>query len=174
MNENLILRTVVQRVSFAEVTINNISCGTLANGLVLLFGVGVPSADMLSVFNSPVETAFAKIRPVLERLSEKILALRIFSDNAQKMNLSVVDICGGIYVVSQFTIFADCKNGNRPSFVLAAKPTWAQPIYEEFLTILKNKAPQLPVLSGQFGANMQVKLCNDGPVTLNIELPVFF
>lgn len=169
---HIILRSVVQRVSSAEVTIGGQSCGTLAQGLVLLFGVGVAEASLLDIFNAPIETAFAHIRPVLERLVEKTLALRIFSDSEGKMNLSVVDIQGGIYVVSQFTLFADCKKGNRPSFILAAKPAWAQPIYEEFLALFKKKAPNLRICNGQFGADMKVSLCNDGPVTLTLEMPV--
>ena len=101
--------------------------------------------------------------------AEKIAGLRIFRDVEEKMNLSVQDVGGAVLVVSQFTLYGDCSKGKRPSFIDAAKPEIAIPLYEAFLDALR--APGIPVAAGQFGADMAVELVNDGPVTLILDRP---
>jgi D-tyrosyl-tRNA(Tyr) deacylase len=101
-------------------------------------------------------------------MAEKILDLRVFSDDAGKMNLSLHDVRGDVMVVSQFTLYGDTRKGRRPSFVHAAPPDLAIPLYERFLELLGERAPAL-VESGEFGALMDVELVNDGPVTLVLE-----
>ena len=103
-------------------------------------------------------------------LSDKVLQMRIFEDSAGKMNLSVQDICGGVLAVSNFTLYADCQKGRRPSFIKAAQPEMAEPLYEQFLNALR--ALGVPVAAGRFGADMQIELVNDGPVTLILESTV--
>ena len=102
-------------------------------------------------------------------LADKVAGLRIFADEAGKMNLDVAEAGGGVLVVSQFTLYGDCRKGRRPSFVGAAGPDVAVPLYEEFLTAVR--AHGLPTAAGRFGAMMQVELVNDGPVTLIVETP---
>jgi D-tyrosyl-tRNA(Tyr) deacylase len=105
----------------------------------------------------------------VEWMAEKLLGLRIFPDAEDKMNLAVGDVAGGILVVSQFTLYGDASKGRRPSFVAAARPETAEPLYEAFLARLVELAPNVPIASGEFGANMAVELVNDGPVTLSLE-----
>jgi D-tyrosyl-tRNA(Tyr) deacylase len=100
-------------------------------------------------------------------LADKIVGLRIFNDAGGKMNLSVVDVEGGVLVVSQFTLHGDCRKGRRPSFIEAAPPEVAIPLYEEFINAVK--ALGVPTATGRFGAMMQVELVNDGPVTLIVD-----
>lgn len=159
--ENTVFRTVIQRVSSAELCIDGQSMGKICKGLVVLFAVG--QRALLA------EDQKKDLKPVLEKLADKILNLRVFSDESGKMNLSVKDIFGGVYVVSQFTLFADLKKGNRPSFVQSAPPSVAQPLYDLFLNIVKERAENLICCHGVFGAEMQVTLCNDGPVTLILD-----
>jgi D-tyrosyl-tRNA(Tyr) deacylase len=104
----------------------------------------------------------------LEWMSDKIIGLRLFSDAEDKMNLALEDVHGGILVVSQFTLYGDTRKGRRPSFIDAAPPEIAIPLYEKFVALLKQKAPG-PVETGEFGAMMDVELLNDGPVTLILE-----
>jgi len=145
------MRAVVQRVSHAQVSINDqIHCKIKAGVLILL---GIEEGDN---FND------------IEWLTSKISQLRIFSDQNGQMNHSIIDRDGEILVVSQFTLFAKTKKGNRPSFTQAARPQIAIPIYNDFINQLSIKSNRR-VYSGVFGADMQVQLTNDGPVTILID-----
>ena len=146
------VRVVVQRVTSASVTIAGEVVGSIEQGLVVLLGVK-PGDD---------ERAF-------DYLAEKIANLRIFADDDGKMNRSVLDVKGAALVVSQFTLYGDCRKGRRPSFIDAAPPEIAEPLYERFVSRLKGCG--VPVQSGRFAADMKVSLVNDGPVTLIINSP---
>lgn len=145
------MRAVLQRVSFGKVTVDSQVVASIGKGLVILLGVGP-------------EDTIAKT----EELAEKCAQLRIFEDDAGKMNLSVLDVGGEAIVVSQFTLYADTSRGRRPSFVYAAKPEIAEPLVDVFA----HKLRQLGVKTGQgvFGAHMMIDLCNDGPVTILLEV----
>jgi len=145
------MRVVLQRVSRASVTVAGEVVGEIESGLVLLVG-----------FTEDDEEAR------LRWMAEKILGLRIFSDDEGKMNLSVLETGGDLLVVSQFTLYGDTRKGRRPSFVHAAHPDVAIPLYERFLQLLREGAPGR-VESGEFGAMMDVALINAGPVTLVLE-----
>ena len=145
------MRAILQRVSSASVTIAHERVGAINQGLLILLGI------------APTDTE-ADAR----WLAEKIVALRIFADPADKMNLSVRDISGEILVVSQFTLFASTRKGTRPSFNDAAKPDLAIPLYESFCRLTATALGR-PVATGRFGAEMSVSLVNDGPVTLIID-----
>jgi D-tyrosyl-tRNA(Tyr) deacylase len=145
------MRVVLQRASEASVTIAGRVAGEIGAGLVLL--VGFTESDTASE---------------LQWLAEKILGLRIFSDDQGKMNLSVRDVGGDLLVISQFTLYGDTRKGRRPSFVHAAPPEIAIPLYDRFLEILRESSPG-KVESGEFGAMMDVALVNAGPVTLVLE-----
>jgi D-tyrosyl-tRNA(Tyr) deacylase len=142
---------VIQRVRQASVNISEKTTASIERGLLLL--VGIENGD------GPED---------IEWLSSKIVNLRIFDDSEGVMNLSVKDVAGEILVVSQFTLHASTKKGNRPSYILAARPEVAIPIYERFVKALE-EALGKPVQTGVFGANMQVGLINDGPVTILIN-----
>lgn len=150
IEKRLVLRIVIQRSKKAEVKIGNDSVGSIEQGLVLL--VGIESADT---------------QEDVDYLVRKIVTMRIFSDESDKMNLSVQDVKGDILSVSQFTLHAETKKGNRPSFIQAAKPEVAIPLYESFNEGLRKN--DLHVVNGVFGADMQVSLINDGPVTIIID-----
>lgn len=143
------MRAVIQRVNTASVSINQQIKASINKGLVLL--VAFEAEDQ---------------NEDLEWLAQKIINLRIFADKAGKMNLSVQDIAGELLVVSQFTLFASTKKGNRPSFLRSAKPAIAIPLYEKFVALLSTK---ISTQTGTFGADMQINLCNDGPVTIIID-----
>ncbi len=145
------MKVVVQRVSRAKVTVDREVTGSIGNGLLLL--VGIHENDDKSI---------------MRWVSDKILKLRIFQDEAGKMNRSVSDIGGSLLVVSQFTIYGSVKKGTRPSFIEAAKPDVAEPLYDEMIQYLKKRSG-LQVESGSFGAMMDVELVNDGPVTIIVE-----
>jgi len=144
------MKIVVQRVSQASVKVSGEIVGEISQGLLLLVGIEE---------NDEKEDA--------EWLSKKILDLRIFSDEEGKMNCSVKDINGEILCVSQFTLIADYKKGNRPSFIKAAKPEKAVPLFEYFKGLIKSSG--LKTESGIFGADMKVCLLNDGPVTIVMD-----
>ena len=146
----LVVRIVIQRSKRAEVKIENEVVGNIQHGLVLL--VGIESADT---------------QEDVDYLVRKVVAMRIFSDELDKMNLSVQDVKGEILSISQFTLHADTKKGNRPSFIQAAKPEAAMTLYESFNEGLRKN--NLHVINGVFGADMQVSLINDGPVTIIID-----
>ena len=145
------MRALIQRVSSASVQIDNKVFSKIGNGLLVLLGVEDEDSDS-----------------DIEWLSSKISQMRIFDDKNDHMNLSVNDINGEVLVVSQFTLHASTKKGNRPSYIRASKPEHAVPMYEAFIMQMKDKI-QNGVLSGQFGACMQVDLINDGPVTIWID-----
>ncbi|MGT2803195.1 D-tyrosyl-tRNA(Tyr) deacylase [Streptococcus henryi] len=143
------MKIVIQRVSQASVSIDGEIAGAIKQGLLLLVGVG------------PDDRAEDRAYAV-----RKIANMRIFSDEAGKMNLSVQDIKGSILSISQFTLFADTKKGNRPAFTGAAQPDMASQFYDDFNQEL---AQYVPVEKGVFGADMQVQLINDGPVTIILD-----
>jgi D-aminoacyl-tRNA deacylase len=145
------VRLVVQRVSEAKVVVEGKTVGSIERGLLVLFGVR--KGDALEG---------------VRYLAQKLVHLRCFTDSQDKMNLSVLDIKGGILIVSQFTLYADCSHGRRPDFFEAEGAQRAQSIYESFVQEVKTLAPA--VETGIFGAAMQVHLINDGPVTFLIDL----
>ena len=149
------MRSVLQRVKSASVTIGGEVVGKIGTGLLVLLGVCDDDTDKDLVY-----------------LADKITGLRIFEDEDEKMNLSLEDIGGEILIVSQFTLFGDCRKGKRPSFTAAGKPDYANEMYEKFLKYLKDK--NFPVECGRFGADMQVELVNDGPVTMLLDSKKLF
>ena len=145
------MRVVIQRVSKASVTINENVKSEIKNGLLIL--LGIEEADS---------------QEDIEWLSGKISRLRIFGDENGEMNLSIKDVDGDIIVVSQFTLHANTKKGNRPSFIKAAKPETAVPLYDQFVDQLEIDLDK-KIQTGEFGEMMQVELINDGPVTIIID-----
>jgi D-tyrosyl-tRNA(Tyr) deacylase len=145
------MRAVIQRVTQAAVTVNGEITGQVGPGLLVL--VGIEDADT---------------QEDITWLSNKIVNLRIFGDDAGVMNLSVKDTGGGILLVSQFTLHASTKKGNRPSYIRASKPGIAIPMYEKMIAQLGNDLGK-PIQTGIFGADMKVSLLNDGPVTIIID-----
>lgn len=144
------MKVVIQRVKNAEVKVDENIIGKIEQGFLILLGVA-PQDD----------------EKIVESLVEKICNLRIFSDENGKMNLSIKDINGEMLVVSQFTLYADCQKGNRPSFTGVALPEKANTLYEYFIKKCKEKVKK--VETGEFGADMKVSLLNDGPVTIILE-----
>ena len=144
------MRAVVTRVRDASVTIGGTVQGAIDHGLLVLLGI------------APDDTSAQA-----KKLADKICAMRIFQDEAGKMNLDLKAAGGALLVVSQFTLFADCRRGNRPGFTGAARPETAVPLYEEFLQLCRGKG--FRVQHGQFGADMQVTSTNDGPVTILLD-----
>lgn len=145
------MRAVIQRVNYGQVSVAEQVVAKIGKGLVILLGIG-PEDDA-------AKTAI---------LAKKIAQLRIFEDEQEKMNLSLLDIKGEAIVVSQFTLYADTRRGNRPSFTDAAKPDLASPLVDQFIEEMKKLG--IPTQSGVFAAYMKVALENDGPVTICIEL----
>ncbi|MHC4873374.1 MAG: D-aminoacyl-tRNA deacylase [Planctomycetota bacterium] len=145
------MKVVVQRVSEAEVKVDSKTVGKIGSGLLLLLGISKNDTEQ-----------------IVEKAAQKISKQRIFQDNEGKMNLSVADIGGSILAVSQFTLLADTKKGNRPSFIDAAGPELAEPLYEKFCSHTESLGIQ--VEKGIFGADMKVSLINDGPVTIVIDI----
>ncbi|WHY90641.1 D-aminoacyl-tRNA deacylase [Neobacillus cucumis] len=144
------MRVVVQRSKKAKVTVNGEITGQINSGLVLLVGVTHDDTEEDAVY-----------------LADKVANLRIFEDAAEKMNLSLLEVGGEILSVSQFTLYGDCRNGRRPSFINAARPDQAVGLYETFNRLLRDKG--IHVETGRFGAMMEVELTNDGPVTLIVD-----
>lgn len=145
------MRIVIQRVSEARVDIEDRTSGKIGHGLLVLLGITHDDTD-----------------EDIEWVVKKMVNLRIFSDAEGKMNHSVVDVGGGILVVSQFTLYADAKKGNRPSYIRSAPPETAIPIYKRFLDILRVRFSG-KIETGEFGAMMDVHLVNDGPVTIVLD-----
>ncbi|HCS20397.1 MAG TPA: D-tyrosyl-tRNA(Tyr) deacylase [Bacteroidetes bacterium] len=156
------MRLVIQRVSEASLTVDGQSAGNMKAGLVVLIGIEEADTEEDATW-----------------LAGKVSAMRIFGDNDGKMNLSLTDIAGSLMVVSQFTLHASTKKGNRPSFIKAARPEKAIPLYDSFIARIRNLLPlpavapakegKTPIITGTFGADMQVQLVNDGPVTIIID-----
>jgi D-tyrosyl-tRNA(Tyr) deacylase len=144
------MRAVVQRVKTAKVMVGGGIVGEIGKGLLIFLGVGVQDSSDDAEF-----------------LASKIAHLRIFSDSNEKMNLSLLEIRGEALVVSQFTLWGDCRKGRRPSFVRAADPAVANDLYQKFISLLKGKGIQ--VAAGRFQEMMDVYLVNDGPVTLLLD-----
>lgn len=145
------MRVVIQRVSHASVTIEGVLKSRIGQGLLIL--LGIEDAD------TPED---------IEWLSRKVVNLRIFSDEAGVMNRSILENGGDILVVSQFTLHASTKKGNRPSYIKASKPDFAVPVYHQFLQTLSVELGK-NIFSGEFGADMKVELLNDGPVTIIMD-----
>lgn len=145
------MRLVIQRVSEASVTVNEKTVGEIGPGLLLFLGIEDEDTN-----------------EDIEWLCQKVAKMRIFNDEEGKMNLSVKDVGGELLVVSQFTLHASVKKGNRPSFIRAARPEFAIPMYEKFIKLLEITAGR-DVQTGEFGAEMKVRLLNDGPVTITID-----
>ncbi len=144
------MRVVIQRVARARVVVENREIASIGRGALALVGVGRDDSVALA-----------------RRLAEKTARLRIFDDPAGRMNLDAAAVGGAFLVVSQFTLLADCRKGNRPSYISAAPPEMATPIYEAFAARLRELG--FAVSTGRFGAHMQVELVNDGPVTIVLD-----
>ncbi len=144
------MRAVVQRVKASRVVVDGATVGAIGSGVLILLGVGVEDAE-----------------DDCDYLANKIIHLRIFPDEKGQMNLSLTDVGGAVMVVSQFTLWADCRKGRRPSFTRAAPPDKAIRLYEHFVHLLREKG--LTVATGRFQAMMEVSLINDGPVTMILD-----
>jgi len=171
-NSDVRLRLVVQRALQAEVHSNSVSHGQMGKGLVVLFGVAAVRLEDHGEPRQFEQKRDKALAAILEKVADKLVGLRIFSDAEGKMNLSVSDVAGGIYIVSQFTLFADCKKGFRPGFSAAARPPFATAVYESFVNMVKSRVGGLSVFTGEFGSDMQVSLVNDGPVTIVIDADI--
>jgi len=145
------MKAIIQRVSKAKVTIDDKVRGKISEGLLIF--IGIAQDDSISH---------------VIKLADKILSLRIFNDSNKKMNLSIHDIQGSLLIISQFTLYADCNNGNRPSFINAAPPVHAKKIYNEFVNYMNQQ--KINVQSGVFGADMKVSLVNIGPSTFILDV----
>ena len=146
------MRALVQRVEHASVTVDGSVTGAIDDGLLVLVGVAPDDGEAQARW-----------------LAGKLARLRIFQDPDGRMNLSVRDVQGSALVVSQFTLYADCRKGNRPSFVKSARPELAEPLYERFCELLIEQG--VPVERGVFGALMDISLLNHGPVTIMVDTP---
>jgi len=144
------MRAVIQRVKSARVSVDSRVSGEIGKGLLVFLGVGKGDSEKDLSF-----------------LTSKIPELRIFEDTSGKFNLSLKEIHGAMLVVSQFTLYGDCRRGRRPSFTEAEEPTAARHLYEQFISKLREQ--EIPVQTGEFQANMEVHLINDGPVTLLLD-----
>lgn len=144
------MRVLLQRVSRAAVTVDGRETGRIGLGFLVLVGLTNGDSD-----------------EQLQWMADKIVGLRLFADTEGKMNLGLVDVGGALLVVSQFTLYGDAQKGRRPSFIQAAHPDVAVPLYDKFVVALRERG--VPVQTGEFGAMMQVELVNDGPVTLWLE-----
>lgn len=149
------MRAVIQRVSSASVTVNSEITGKIEAGLLVLLGIHKDDEDT-----------------ELEWMVEKIINLRIFEDTDGKMNRSLIDTGGAMLVVSQFTLYGDCRKGRRPGYSSAAPPEKAKSLYQQFINAVKRK--QIVTASGKFQAHMDVQLVNDGPVTLLLDSSKLF
>ncbi len=145
------MKLVVQRVKKSSVVVEEKIIGEINKGFIVLIGI------------APTDT-----KEIVDFLVQKLINLRVFEDENQKMNLSIKDINGELLLVSQFTLYADCSHGNRPSFINAAKPELANELYEYFIEQCK-KQDIKKVATGKFGADMQVNIQNDGPVTIILQ-----
>ena len=145
------MRAVIQRVTSASVSVDGTTIASIGAGLMILLGVGPEDSGDNAL-----------------QLARKVAALRIFSDEQGKMNLSVKDIGGSAIVVSQFTLYGDTHKGNRPSFLGAAQPNLARPLCDRFSEFMQQEG--VPTQTGEFGAHMVLSIVNDGPVTITLEM----
>lgn len=144
------MKLVIQRVRNASVSVDGSCIGSIEQGLVILLGVG------------QMDT-----KEDVKKYVDKLLKLRIFEDENGKTNLSIKDVGGQLLIISQFTLYADCKKGNRPNFMQAGAPDLATALYEDFIALCKQEVAH--VATGEFGADMQVSLTNDGPFTIVLD-----
>lgn len=144
------MKLVIQRVTEASVSIDGTCVGQIGKGFVVLFGAGTGDTKEMA-----------------DKLFDKMIKLRIFPDEEGKTNKSIQDVEGELLIVSQFTLYANCKKGNRPSFIEAGKPQEAEELYEYFLELAESNYGSCQ--HGEFGADMQVSLCNDGPFTIILD-----
>lgn len=144
------MKFVIQRVKHASVTVDNKTEGRINNGLLVLCGIAGTDTEKIA-----------------DKMVKKLCGLRIFEDENGKTNLSLADVNGELLIISQFTLYADCKKGNRPSFINAGKPELAEPLYEYILQSASKYVPNIQ--KGIFGADMQVELLNDGPFTIVLD-----
>ena len=144
------MRFLIQRVTKAEVKVEGKSCGTIGRGFLVL--IGIEDSDTTEI---------------ADRLIQKMIGLRIFEDENGKTNLSLADVGGSLLLVSQFTLYADCRKGNRPSFIRAGKPEFAEEMYEYIIAACRRREQE--VQTGIFGADMKVELTNDGPFTIILD-----
>ena len=149
------MRAVIQRVSRAQVSVDGTVLGKIDRGFLILLGVSGEDS-----------------REIAERMADKICRLRIFEDADGKTNRSLADVGGALLVISQFTLYADCRKGNRPSFIKAGAPEMAEALYEHFMERCRTHVDQ--VEKGRFGADMKVELLNDGPFTLMLDSAELF
>ena len=149
------MRAVIQRVSRAQVSVDGTVLGKIDRGFLILLGVSGEDS-----------------REIAERMADKICRLRIFEDENGKTNCSLTDVGGALLVISQFTLYADCRKGNRPSFIKAGAPEMAEALYEHFMERCRTHVDQ--VEKGRFGADMKVELLNDGPFTLMLDSAELF
>ena len=145
------MKALIQRVLSSKLEINKKEYSKIERGFLVLLGITHDDTE-----------------EDMKALAEKIVKLRIFEDENEKMNLSIKDVGGSLHIVSQFTLYADCHHWNRPSFINAAKPEYANEIYEKFIKYCREEL-DMNVETGSFGANMQITLTNDGPVTIMLE-----
>lgn len=144
------MKFVIQRVSNASVSVNNNIIGKIGNGFLVF--IGITHSDTKEIANAMIK---------------KLINLRVFTDSEDKMNLSLKDVGGNLLLVSQFTLYADCSHGNRPGFTNAAKPVYANELYEYIISECQKY--EIPVETGKFGADMKINLLNDGPVTIILD-----
>lgn len=144
------MRFIIQRVSSAEVSVKGDVVGKIDDGYMVLIGINHTDTEQIA-----------------DKMVKKLLGLRIFEDNAGKANLDIKTVSGSLLLVSQFTLYADCKKGNRPSFIQAAEPQKAEQLYRHIITACKKEIPI--VRQGVFGADMKVSLINDGPFTIILD-----
>ena len=145
------MRAIVQRVLSSTLSIDGEVFSKIDKGFMVLIGITDTDTE-----------------DDIKAMAEKIVKLRVFEDENQKMNLSLNDVGGELQIVSQFTLYADCHHGNRPAFIDAARPEYAIPLYEKFIEYTKTLTPN-KVVTGSFGADMKINLINDGPVTIYLE-----
>ena len=148
------MRLVVQRVTQADVTVSGDVVGAIGTGYLVLVGIGQNDTE-----------------EIVEKMADKMMRLRIFSDENDKINLSLQDVGGALLLVSQFTLYADCRKGNRPSFIHAGAPGMAEELYEYMVEACRREIPV--VEKGIFGADMKVELLNDGPFTIILDEHLF-
>ena len=145
------MKALIQRVLSSKLEINKKEYSKIERGFLVLLGITHDDTE-----------------EDMKALAEKIVKLRIFEDENEKMNLSIKDVGGALHIVSQFRLYADCHHGNRPSFINAAKPEYANELYEKFIKYCREEL-EMSVETGSFGADMQITLTNDGPVTIMLE-----